>query len=84
MNAPRSETERESGGGDVTMVETSLSDFSYGGIGWFDDKPKYRKIARLANPSALRAYTQIADLRLSLHCFSSSSDSTELPLLRET
>lgn len=32
-------------------------------IWWFDDKPKYRKIARLVDPSALRAYTQIADLR---------------------
>lgn len=33
MNAPRSETERESGGGDVTMLETILSDFAHGGIG---------------------------------------------------
>lgn len=49
--------------GDVTMLETILSDFLLWRNWWFDDKPKYRKIARLVNPSALHAYSQIADLR---------------------
>lgn len=61
------------------VVDDLESDFIWR-IWWFDDSTKYRKLAPLVDPSALRS-TLEADLRPP---FSSSSDSAELRLLRET
>lgn len=60
------------------VVDDLESDFIWR-IWWFDDRTKYRKIALLVDPSALRAYTQEAELR---PASSSSFDPPELPLLR--